>query len=237
VASDIWKRSAFESPPLSWLLLLYAPPNDGATAIVHAATVPWGSERGASARLAAQRRTAPAAGSSGSSFGPEDDLRVSERCGACNLVSFCSPSLLSAARLKAAHQGTATQGTPRQRGHLSEAARTPRCIAELAFLSCPRAQFYARGLFASPPITAIDATPRRGLHGALSKALWAVSASVLSVMDWPARRLSGGRLAARTTCVPSSSTSYDAELAGRLWNAAADAAGVPREVQAPGGHG
>lgn len=172
VASNIWKRSVFESPQLSWLLHLYAPPSDGATAVVHAATVPWGSERGAAARLAAQRRAAPAAGSNGLSFEPEDDLR-----------------------------------------------------------------FYARGLFASPPMTAIDATPGRGLHGALSKALWVASAGVLSVMDWPARRLSGGRLAAHTTCVPSSPTSYDAELAARLWNAAADAARVPREVQAPGGRG
>ncbi|GBG71498.1 hypothetical protein CBR_g8914 [Chara braunii] len=39
VNSNIWRNSAFSRPPLKWgLQLLFAPPSDGASAVIHAAT-------------------------------------------------------------------------------------------------------------------------------------------------------------------------------------------------------
>lgn len=54
------------SPPVSWFIRnLYAPPSDGAAAVVHAASVPWSREREAAAAVNA--RWAAGDGTSGSS--------------------------------------------------------------------------------------------------------------------------------------------------------------------------
>lgn len=47
VASNIWKGSIMETNPLlRWVITnIYAPPSDGATAVVHAATVDWNVDR------------------------------------------------------------------------------------------------------------------------------------------------------------------------------------------------
>lgn len=52
VSTNIWQNSAFDKPPLSYFIRnLYAPPSDGAAAVVHAATVPWGREHKAAAGI------------------------------------------------------------------------------------------------------------------------------------------------------------------------------------------
>ena len=53
----------------------------------------------------------------------------------------------------------------------------------------------------------------------------------VSLVDWPLRRLSGGRLCQGVRLVASSPLTYDAELARALWDASADVAGVPRECR------
>lgn len=52
VSTNIWQNSAFDKPPLSYFIRnLYAPPSDGAAAVVHAATVPWILEHKAAADI------------------------------------------------------------------------------------------------------------------------------------------------------------------------------------------
>lgn len=42
VGSSIWRDSMFNKPPFSWIISnLYAPNKDGASAVIHAASVPW----------------------------------------------------------------------------------------------------------------------------------------------------------------------------------------------------
>jgi NAD(P)-dependent dehydrogenase (short-subunit alcohol dehydrogenase family) len=165
VASDVWRHGPFAAPPLSWMIKgLYAPPADGAAAVVHAATAEWAAD--APAAFAAAARAAPAAAAAAAAAGGE-----------------------------------------------------------------PPPRFYARGLFASPLVTVTRGAPAGGAPGQrLADAVWAASAALHSAFDYNLRRLSRGRLGATTVPVPASPLAYDAALAAELWDASADAAGVPRAV-------
>ncbi|KAL4419578.1 hypothetical protein ABPG77_003604 [Micractinium sp. CCAP 211/92] len=177
VASNIWTGSSFSRPPLSWVIgNLYAPPSDGAAAVVHAASVPWSQEREGAAAINA--RWAPAA-----------------------------------------TQGSRSGGVG---GRLQ--GRAARSRLDL--------RFYARGLFASPAVTSWRGTPQdpsAGLLDRLRGALWGGTTIVASLLDFPLRRITGGRLNSGTRPVPSAPLSYDASLAAQLWDLSADAAGLPRE--------
>lgn len=91
-------------------------------------------------------------------------------------------------------------------------------------------RFYARGAFASPAIgwCSSEAT---GLLGQLQKAAWAVSAVVHSSLDWPVRRLSGGRLLSATHQVPSHPASYNTKLSSNLWDVSASLCQVSKDVK------
>ena len=54
-------------------------------------------------------------------------------------------------------------------------------------------QFYARGAFASPAIGWCS-SGNENLLGNLQRGVWAISAVLHSTLDWPVRRLSGGKL-------------------------------------------
>lgn len=56
VGSSIWKnQSIFSNPPISWFIdALYAPSEDGAAAVIHAATVQWEEEAPAAATINAK---------------------------------------------------------------------------------------------------------------------------------------------------------------------------------------
>ncbi|PSC74044.1 short-chain dehydrogenase [Micractinium conductrix] len=163
VASNIWSNSAFARPPLSWVIgNLYAPPSDGAAAVVHAASVPWGRERRAAAAI------------------------------------------------------TAKWG----------GAATPSARAQ----ALPDLRFYARGLFASPAVTSWRGVPRRrDTLDKIRSRLWGLTALAASLLDWPLRNLSGGRLLSTTRVVPAAPLAYDANLAAQLWDLSADATQVPRQ--------
>ena len=62
------------------------------------------------------------------------------------------------------------------------------------------------------------------------KTVWGLSSVVLSMWDWPLRRMSGGLLASATLPVKSSPQSYNTKLAEELWDVSADKAKVPRKV-------
>jgi NAD(P)-dependent dehydrogenase (short-subunit alcohol dehydrogenase family) len=81
--------------------------------------------------------------------------------------------------------------------------------------------YFARGLFARGPITA---------DGWLPGAIWKGAALLASVVDQPLRRATCGSAGGRVSAVRSSPESYDRLRARELWNAAADAAGLPQEV-------
>ena len=62
--------------------------------------------------------------------------------------------------------------------------------------------------------------------------MWGISSLFLSLLDWPLRNLSGGKLFSTTKPVRSSKTSYDKKLGAALWDASAQLAKLPKEVQA-----
>lgn len=64
---------------------------------------------------------------------------------------------------------------------------------------------------------------------ALRFKVWGVGTALLSLLDWPLRRMTkGAAWMSSTLQVPSVPASYDKELAARLWDLSADAAKVPR---------
>ena len=69
--------------------------------------------------------------------------------------------------------------------------------------------------------------PPAGLIGHL---IWLLCALLVGFLDWPLRRLTAGRLPG-VRLARSSRLSYDEQLAAALWDASADAAGVPRECR------
>lgn len=64
-------------------------------------------------------------------------------------------------------------------------------IAATIFCMPMPVQFYARGLFASPMITGYNQATN-GPLGAVVNALWVARAGLLSVIDYPLRRITGG---------------------------------------------
>ena len=84
----------------------------------------------------------------------------------------------------------------------------------------PQRLFFARGLFASAPITADAWMPRP---------LWGVSTALMSICDQPLRSLSGGRLGANTAAVVAAPETYDKALGAELWSVAAKEAALPAE--------
>ncbi|EIE19074.1 NAD(P)-binding protein [Coccomyxa subellipsoidea C-169] len=150
VSTNIYKDSSlFTRQPLKWLIQnLYAPPSDGAAAVVHAASAPW--------------------------------------------------------------------------------QRQPKKPENLACL-----QFFARGVFAWPAITAFKGQ-QQGVIGNLRMQGWALRALSLSALDWPLRRLTQGRGLSQTRAVPSAPASYDQHLAAALWDLSADKGKLPRDISVGG---
>mmetsp|Transcript_69537 Transcript_69537/g.220143 ORF Transcript_69537/g.220143 Transcript_69537/m.220143 type:complete len:112 (+) Transcript_69537:883-1218(+) len=92
------------------------------------------------------------------------------------------------------------------------------------------ARFYARGLFASPVITwygeKLGAGHKREFLDNIKFGMWGIFALGASLLDWPIRRFSGKRFAARTYPVRSAQQSYDEAMAAELWDKSAVKCGV-----------
>jgi hypothetical protein len=68
--------------------------------------------------------------------------------------------------------------------------------------------------------------PGRGLLAGLRANMFSVSCGLHSLLDWPLRSASGGRLLSRTKPVHSAKQSYDEQLARELWDVSAEFAKV-----------
>lgn len=97
---------------------------------------------------------------------------------------------------------------PTDGGH-APAAAAAGDVAELPG-SAKAAQFCARGLFATPLVT-----------------MWPLPALVASLLDWPLRFLSGGRLLHSTRAISPAAYTLDGALGAALWRQASEAVGVP----------
>lgn len=160
----------------SWVINnIYAPASDGAAAVVHAATVPWGQDRAAAAAINA--RWAGRGSGSGSrhtsAARPLPDLRVRDASVAWRPGAH---SFLGWAGLK--------QSKHQVVNFLPDPLHLPPWPAN------PRLQYYARGLFASPLVTSWRGTPRRGAADRLREGAWGLVTLVHSLLDWPLRNLS-----------------------------------------------
>lgn len=95
-------------------------------------------------------------------------------------------------------------------------------------------RYYSRGLFCHPMVTNLQGL--RGKHQGVMQNIegyiWSINSVIISLLDWPLRRLSGGNLFSKTVPVRSSKSSYDKKAARELWEASAKLAKVPTEVQA-----
>ncbi|CAG9464931.1 unnamed protein product [Pedinophyceae sp. YPF-701] len=149
VRTNIWstRESLSKGPIKAVINACYAPPADGAQAVIHAATCDWDAD-------APTGRHAVA--------GPENDLR-----------------------------------------------------------------YYARGTFAWPATTSVPGAGSRGILGAVMGGVQAWSILNMSLVDWPLRAATGGRVAGTTKAVRSAKITYDERLAKELWDRSARIAGVP----------
>lgn len=205
VFSNLWLRDAFFSKPpvLSLLRALYAPPADGATAVVLACLAPFDRARDAEETTAGT---------------PRDEA---ER--------RCASAKTSAAEAAAAAAGAYYPRDENDR--VAREARRPRdprneTISERSATS--RFRFYARGLFATSLVSRWGPGDSRDAASRLEKArwfahygVWGAATLLCSAMDWPMRRAFS-----ETAEVPSSPGSYDERTGAALWEEAGKAAGL-----------
>jgi WW domain-containing oxidoreductase len=227
VASNIWKNSVFGKAPLSWVIgNLYAPPSDGAAAVVYAATVDWEKDREEGRRVNRKRYVV------GRKSGNRSTLNGDN--GATTATSTTTSGTTTGAEFDLAEASGSVFDLDRP----DEASKDFR--------------FYARGMFASPFITNTGNLFQRHTTGSkyppsstpdtnklswspptlfdkARRAAWAASTVIHSLLDWPLRRVSGGRIAAKTVVVPSAPMSYDTKVAADLWDVSARYVGVPSQ--------
>ena len=202
VFSNLWLRDAFFSKPLAQFLLraLYAPPADGATAVVLACLVPFQEARDAEARA-----------------------RVSSLPTATRTPRARNSAAEAAAALAGAY-------FPRDENDVHDALVRPRTTAneEEEDLNPSRFRFYARGLFATSLVSRWGPGDARDARSRTEKATrfarlvaWGVATLACSALDWPMRRAFS-----ETAEVPSSPGSYDERVGAALWEEAGKAAGL-----------
>jgi WW domain-containing oxidoreductase len=211
VFSNLWLRDAFFSKPPALFLLrtLYAPPTDGATAVVFACLVPFHEE------------------------GNEKSVDAEER-GNADLSDGCDGSdanpKTSAAETAAAMAGAYfPRDIPREIPKTKTKASLVRTFEQETTLCCSsRFRFYARGLFATELVVRWGPKDSREAKSRVERmrwfaryAVWGVATLLCTALDWPMRRLF------RTTAeVPSSPGSYDERTGAALWEEAGEAAGL-----------
>uniref|UniRef100_A0A7S0RWZ8 Uncharacterized protein n=1 Tax=Chlamydomonas leiostraca TaxID=1034604 RepID=A0A7S0RWZ8_9CHLO len=95
-------------------------------------------------------------------------------------------------------------------------------------------RYYSRGLFNHPIITGLDGLRGKGTSWGqhLAGVVWGLTALSCSLVDWPLRKISGGKLFGSTKRVRSSTGSYNAKLAAELWDVSAELIKMPKEPQA-----
>jgi NAD(P)-dependent dehydrogenase (short-subunit alcohol dehydrogenase family) len=206
VFSNLWLRDAFFSKPPALFLLrkLYAPPTDGATAVVFACLVPFHEE------------------------GNEKSGENAEESGHSNLSdgfngSDANPKT-SAAEASAAIAGAYFPRTSIPR----ESPKTKTKAEQETLCRSSRFRFYARGLFATKLVVRWGPKDVRDAKSLFEKmrwfaryAVWGVATLLCSALDWPMRRLFS-----TTAEVPSSPGSYDERTGAALWEEAGKAAGL-----------
>ena len=206
VFSNLWLRDAFFSKPPAQFLLraLYAPPADGATAVVLACLVPFQEAR--------EARDA-------------ENASVSER------LTYAKRT--PRARNSAAEAAAAVAGAyfPRDENDVINDARVlrpRRTTANEELKNEERFRFYARGLFATSLVSRCCPGDSRDARSRLEKATrfarlvaWGLATLACSALDWPMRRAFS-----ETAEVPSSPGSYDERLGAALWEEAGKAAGL-----------
>ena len=214
VFSNLWLRDAFFSKPPAQFLLraLYAPPADGATAVVLACLVPF--QEALEARDAETR----------------DDPKPS--------LTYAKRTPRARKKNSAAEAAAAVAGAyfPRDENDVINDARVlrPRTTAKQQELleertsSSSRFRFYARGLFATSLVSRWGPGDSRDARSRLEKATrfarlvaWGLATLACSALDWPMRRAFS-----ETAEVPSSPGSYDERLGAALWEEAGKAAGL-----------
>jgi hypothetical protein len=219
VFSNLWLRDAFFSKPPAQFLLraLYAPPADGATAVVLACLVPFQEARDAETRDAETR-----------------DAETRD----ASVSSLTYAKRTPRARNSAAEAAAAVAGAyfPRDENDvINDALFRPRTTAkneellrETSSSSSSRFRFYARGLFATSLVSRWGPGDSGDAHSRLEKATrfarlvaWGLATLACSALDWPMRRAFS-----ETAEVPSSPGSYDERLGAALWEEAGKAAGL-----------
>lgn len=206
VFSNLWLRDAFFSkPPVLFLLRkLYAPPADGATAVVLACLAPFHESNEAFDAA------------SGGSDGKKSDGSSAD----------ANP------RTSAAEAAAAMAGAyfPRDRVVIpkKETKASRETLDEETRSRSSRFRFYARGLFATSLVVRWGPGDSRDAESRLEKmrwfaryGAWGAATLLCSALDWPMRR------AFSTTAeVPSSPGSYDERTGAALWEEAGKAAGL-----------
>jgi len=181
VGSSIWENGLLTKSGFmkSAIATLYAPNEDGAAAVVHAACVPWEEEKAVVAKINA----------TWNAKNPILDSKITD-------------------------SSTSSSSTINTTSNSEEDLR-----------------FYARGMFSWPIITSlrgkVTEKKERSIFEKILDGAYQLSALVHSGVDWPLRKVSGGKIASETRPVPAASLCYDKELASKLWEVSCEASHLP----------
>lgn len=206
VASSIWRDSVFSKQPFKFLIdTLYAPPNDGAAAVIHACIAPWHEDAAIAMAVNAKcnphctpRDTSP----------PDRKIGDTKECHSPNNVEC---DMRYYARGLFAWPGVTLVG--QQPTHVPGTSHTDSLATTVSSKSTRTFSHKADILF-------------RKMQLSLS----GMSVLLHSAVDWPLRRISGQHVAAKTVPVAASPSAYDMDLSKALWEVSADAVGLPRET-------
>ncbi|EFJ45448.1 hypothetical protein VOLCADRAFT_94320 [Volvox carteri f. nagariensis] len=93
-------------------------------------------------------------------------------------------------------------------------------------------RYYARGAFTSPLMTLIDGAWRDWSH-VVKPALYGSSVVLHSLLDYPIRHFSGGRMFNQTMAVRSARQTYDMYVAAELWSYSEKVTGLTDSWRSP----
>lgn len=158
----------------------YAPAQDGATAVIHAATVPWEEERGAQ---------------NGSPLLPHDDLRcepqiigISEGPAGFSLQPGLAGCRLLLTCLACCTCACFAGSAPAARLHLAVVLQLVQPLLNFQLHHSAPRRYYSRGTFAWPLLCKCDGAAGRSALSNLGAKLWGISTVVHSLMDYPLRK-------------------------------------------------
>ena len=213
VVTGIWRHGIFaKGLPALLMKCIFATPEEGCQAVVHAATADWPDGMLDPCGCGSQDTRAVAADAPSSQQLLHD--RNSSTSGAVRLRNKAD------AQRKQAAVGHEVESFESSRAH--DSAKTASSARAQQHLCCP---LFARGLFARPPVTWVGSSAWHAL-GPMQTLLLPL-AMLNPVLDQPLRSLLHGRFGTAATCaVPKNVRACDQQVGDALWRESCRLCGI-----------